>query len=346
MQGREVNMACATCFLGGEDNIILKMKLSDVRKKVLDGVGISKEEALSVLSSDEKLFLSLCEIAQEARERFFGRKVDLCSIVNARSGYCSEDCAFCAQSKVSRAPINKYPFLGEEKIISAAREAKRNGAGRFGIVMSGKRLNDGDVEIVSRLAEAIRKEIGIEVDLSAGILTEKQAEKLRSAGIVHYNHNLETSPRHYRNLCTTHSFEDRLNTLKVLRKYEFELCSGGIFGTGENDEDIVELAFILKEVGVSTIPLNFLIPIKGTPLENRPLLSPERALRIICTFRLIHPDKVIKVCGGREVVMREREREIFMAGANGIIIGNYLTVPGNPPEKDLQMLSELGLSPF
>lgn len=322
------------------------MKIDEVRKKVLDGTGIDKEEAFQVLLSDDRMFSALCDIAQEAREKFFGKKVDVCSIVNAKSGYCSEDCAFCSQSRVSKAQINRYPFIGAEKIISASREAKKNGAGRFGIVMSGRKLSNSEVEIVCEIAKEIRKEVGIAVDLSGGMVTEKQAEMLKSAGIVHYNHNLETSPRHFKNLCTTHKFEDRLNTLKILSRFGIEICSGGIFGTGENEEDIVELAFILKDVHVATIPLNFLIPIKGTLLEDKPLLSPERALRIMCVFRLIHPDKVIKVCGGREIVMKDRESEIFYAGANGIIVGNYLTAPGNPPEKDLQMLDRLGFSPF
>lgn len=319
------------------------VEIKKIEKKGEDG--ISREEALFVLRSSEEEFADIKEIARSLTRRVFSNRVYLCSILSAKTGYCSEDCAFCSQSRVSRAEIKRHPLMEVSEIVESARKAKNSGARKFCIVLSGKGPSDSEFERILSAVSAIKEELKMEVDVSAGILDRKKAERLKEAGIAHYNHNLETSPSHFKNICTTHTYEERLNTLKALKSCGIELCSGGIFGMGERDEDIVEFAFILKELKPSVIPINFLHPIKGTPLEKMEILSPDKAFRIISTFRLVHPHAVIKVCGGREFVLKERQWEIFDAGANGFILGNYLTTKGNEPDRDLLMLQKLGLLP-
>jgi len=315
-------------------------RIKEIEKKGLNG--ISKEDALFVLNSSEEDFTELKGIASNLTRMVFSNRIYTCSIMSAKTGLCSEDCAFCSQSRKSRAEIKKHPLMDVEEILDCARRSRENGARKFCIVMSGKAPSDGEMERVISAIRAIRNELNMEVDVSLGMLDERKALMLKEAGISHYNHNLETSPSYFKNICTTHSFNDRLNTLKILSALGIQLCSGGIFGVGETDEDIVELAFILKEIKPSVIPINFLHPIKGTPLEHMQIISVERALRIICAFRLIHPDAIIKVCGGREFVLQDRQWEIFSAGANGIIIGNYLTTKGNEPSKDLVEIQRRG----
>jgi biotin synthase len=314
-------------------------RIKEIEKKGIDG--ISREEAFFVLTSGEEEFAELKRIAECLTRSVFSNRIYICSILSAKTGLCSEDCAFCSQSRRSKAEIKKHPLMDVEKIVEAARRAKENGSKKFCIVMSGKGPSESEMEKVVSAIRAV-KELGMEVDASLGIIDERKAQLLKEAGISHYNHNLETSPSHFKNICTTHSFEERLKTLKILSSVGIELCSGGIFGIGERDEDIVELAFLLKEIKPSVIPINFLHPIKGTPLEGSELISVERALRIICMFRLVHPQAIIKVCGGREFVLKGRQWEIFSAGANGFILGDYLTTKGNEPSRDLMEVQKLG----
>jgi biotin synthase len=315
-------------------------RIKEIEKKGLKG--ISKEEALFVLNSGEEDFVVLKEIATSLTRSVFSNRIYTCSIMSAKTGFCSEDCAFCSQSRKSRAEIKKHPLKDVEEILNSARRAKESGARKFCIVMSGRGPSDTEMEKVISAIGCIKEELDIEVDASLGIIDERKALMLKEAGISHYNHNLETSPSHFKNICTTHSFSERLKTLKILSTAGIQLCSGGIFGIGETNEDVVELAFVLKEIKPSVIPINFLHPIKGTPLENMQVISADRALRIICAFRLIHPLAIIKVCGGREFVLKDRQWEIFSAGANGFILGNYLTTKGDEPSKELLEVQKLG----
>ena len=318
-------------------------RLEELREKALNEGGIARGDAFWLMGLPEETNKEVMDVASEVRESFFSNVVDLCSIVNAKSGMCGEDCAFCAQSRVSSADIKRYSLISPESIIAAAETAKQNGARRFGIVTSGRGVAPKELQKICEAAAEIREKVGIEVDLLAGIIEKKEAEMLREAGISHYNHNLETSPEFFPRLCTTHSFDERLTTLRILKEEGIELCCGGIFGVGETDRDRVELAFLLKGIGVKSIPVNFLHPIPGTPLENLPTLSPSFALRIISAFRLINPSATIRVCGGRERVLGEFQRLIFRAGANATMVGNYLTTTGNHPEEDHKMIAEAGM---
>jgi len=274
-----------------------------------------------------------------------GRRFSLCSIINAKSGRCSEDCAFCVQSAHFRTDAPVYPFKDKAEIVAAARKAREIGADRFSIVTSGRGMNAEEVAVVADTVRAIRDEVGIKVCVSLGILARPELETLRDAGASRYHHNLETSERFFPAICSTHSFRDKIETIARAREAGLSVCSGGIFGMGEGWEDRTDLAFRLRDLGVDSVPINFLMPIEGTRLGNRPLLEPAEALRIIAIYRLILPDREIRVCGGRSTVLGERVDDIFRAGADGFLMGNYLTTLGRDPAADRAALEERDLAP-
>jgi biotin synthase len=286
----------------------------------------------------------LYKIADGLRRKHFGNKVELCSIINAKSGNCTEDCKFCSQSVYHSAKIQTYPLASADKMVESAENAARIKAHSFGIVTSGDCINSAkELPGVCDAIKRIRKQGRINPDASLGRLTIDMAKRLRDAGLVKYHHNLETSREFFPNICTTHSYEDRIRTVKIAKKTALEACCGGLFGLGETVEQRINLAFTLKDLGVDSVPLNFLIPIPGTPLEGSSRLTQKEILMTIAIFRVVLPDKQIKVCAGREVNLKDRQGEIFQAGASGMMVGGYLTQSGNPPEEDLKMLERLGL---
>ena len=304
---------------------------------------LSKEEAKKALEQD---LYSLLYAAYKVRKMNFGNKVHFCSIVNAKSGRCSEDCKFCSQSAHHGTDIEEYELIDSKKILDAAIEAERNGAKRFGIVTSGVSIKgNNEWENLCESIGLLRSKTSLEIDASLGCLNIEQAKRLKDAGLCKYHHNLETSSGYFSNICSTHSYEERLNTLRAVKTAGLKLCSGGLFGLGESWDDRIDLAFELKEIDPDTIPLNFLVSIPGTPMENTPALIPRDILRTIALYRLIFPDKEISVCGGREKNLRDLQSWIFYAGATGGMIGNYLTTKGCNPKDDLQMLYDLGLEP-
>jgi len=307
---------------------------------------MDRQEALKLYKSTQKNPQALYRFANDLRKKHFGNKVELCSIINAKSGNCKENCKFCAQSAHYKGNALVYPLVATDKMLNAAKNAAVHKAHGFGIVTSGDCI-DGTKEL-PQICDAIRsiKEQGIiNPDASLGRLTRDMARKLKEAGLVRYHHNLETSRNFFPKICTTHSYEDRIQTIKIAKETGFEVCCGGLFGLGETVEDRIDFAFTLKELDVDSVPLNFLIPIPGTPLENIKPLSTDEILMTVAIFRVILPDKHIKVCGGRELNLKERQKDIFSAGASGMMVGGYLTQGGNPPEEDLKMLKELGLEP-
>jgi len=285
---------------------------------------------------------NLLAAAGQIRKTYFGDNVELCSIVNAKSGSCSQDCAFCAQSSHHNTNIEQYPLISKEEIVRQSQEAAKNGAKCFGIVTSGPAVSDAELDEICEAIRQIHAEGKIIPDASLGHLTEERARKLKDAGLIRYHHNLETSRSYFPKICTTHSYESRINTIKTAKDAGLEVCSGGVFGLGEGIEDRVELALTLKELDVNSVPLNFLIPVPGTKLEGALPLSADEALLTIALFRILLPDKHIKVCAGREKVLGERQKEMFSAGANGMMIGGYLTQAGRSVKEDLRMLNELG----
>jgi biotin synthase len=316
-----------------------------VEKKLLQGQDISFEQALCLAKITKyQDLLKLFMAADKVKEKFRSNRVDLCALTNAKSGACSEDCAFCAQSSHSNTEVKTYPLIHTEEILSQAEKAVANKTHRFCIVTSGCSVNEEELKEICTAIRLIKNKFPhLKMDASLGKLNKAQAELLKKAGLDRYNHNIETAQSFYDKVCSTHSFSDRLDTLKVLKEAGIEVCCGGIIGLGETDRQRLELAFYLKKLDVDCVPLNFLNPISGTPFENNKIPSPLELLKYISIFRLILPTKQIRICGGRQKNLRQLQPLIFFAGADAIIIGDYLTTKGSLPHEDLQMISDLGL---
>lgn len=310
--------------------------------KILDGYLVDYAEAQQ-LARLEDCLEDLLYAAYRIRKCFRGEEIDFCSIINAKSGRCSEDCKFCAQSAHHHTSVNEHPLIDDDKILEGAVAAKEAGACRYGIVTSGRGIREAESERICAALKQIAKQVGINRCASLGSLTPDMIRQLKEAGLTRYHHNLETSENFFPQVCSTHSYQERLDTVRLVKQAGLELCCGGIFGLGEDMDDRLDLAFTLRELGVDSVPLNFLVPISGTPLEAQPPLTPREILKIIALYRFILPDKDIKVCGGREANLRDLQSWIYYAGANGSLLGNYLTTTGKPAAEDLQMIKDLNL---
>jgi biotin synthase len=313
-------------------------------ESVLEGKLLDRSAGMKLLEMQGPDRYDLFYWANRIRERFHGRKIHLCAIVSARQGACPEDCAFCAQSARYGTPAAPHPMLTAAEIVSAGERAKAAGAHCFGIVTSGRsaRAREKDLEVILDAARTVKSR-GVSVGAALGELDPETAATLKAAGVTRYNHNLETSRRHFANICTTHSYEDRRRTVVAAKSAGLQVCCGGIFGVGETPEDRVDLALALRDLEADSVPLNFLNPIPGTPLAGAERLAPLEILNIIAVFRFMLPRQEIKVCGGREVNLRDLQSWMFYAGADGTMVGHYLTTQGRPPAEDLQMLRDLEL---
>jgi len=315
-------------------------------RKVFDGGDLTFEEALELGALEGSDLYFLFAVANKVREKHSGKRVEFCAIVNARSGRCSEDCAFCAQSAHHRTEIDVYPLLPGEEILRAAKEAEKRGVDRFSIVTSGKGVKGERNKDFAHILEAVKKissQTGLKVCCSLGLISFPQARALKQAGVTRYHHNLETSASFYKEICTTHTYAQRVETIKIARQAGLECCAGGIIGMGETMAQRIELAFALKELGVASIPINILHPIKGTRLEAQKPLPPLEILKTIAIFRLILPDKQLRYAGGREVNLRSLQALGLACGINSLLTGDYLTTPGQGTELDSQMVADLGL---
>ncbi len=279
--------------------------------------------------------------ANEIRKNYLGNKLELCSILNARSGLCSEDCKFCAQSARHRTDVSVYPLKAKEQIVEAAKAAKTIGVGKFGIVTSGNRLTSREINVVAQAISEIRDKVGIAVCASLGTMEKSWLSLLKEAGLSRYHHNIETSRRFYHEIVSTHSFDERINTINAAKELGLEVCSGGIIGMGETWADRIDMANTLKELDVDSIPVNILIPVRGTPLESAQPILLEDAIRTICIFRIILKAKTIKIAAGREAALKDSQIRGFMAGANGMLIGGYLTVKGAGLKTDYALVKEI-----
>ncbi|MGD0813323.1 MAG: biotin synthase BioB [Verrucomicrobiota bacterium] len=323
-------------------------RISELARRVISGGEISRDEALWLFAVEESAdILDVMAGANRIRQLFKGNKIHLCSIVNAKAGACSENCSFCAQSSFYQTGSPKYGFVDPEPVQEAADEAKRNGVTAVGLVAAWRGLKEGPMldEICDRVRE-LAKSGKTRPDVSLGIIqSQRVADRLKEAGVECYGHNLETSKRFFPSQCSTHTYEERLQTISHLKKAGIKICSGGIIGMGETREDRCDLAFSLKEVGANVVPINILNPIKGTPFENVPPLAPMEVLKTIACFRFILPRQEIMVAGGRTVNLRDMQSMVFHAGASALMVGNYLTTLNQPVERDLQMIKDLGLDP-
>ncbi|MCK5237423.1 MAG: biotin synthase BioB [Deltaproteobacteria bacterium] len=320
--------------------------LNKLKEKALLGKGISTDEALKITVLPGNEIFSILSITEEVRRKFKGIEVNLCGIVSAKSGLCKEDCSFCSQSVKYTTDIEEFPMESAEKIVEKAIEAKDNGAREFSIVASGTAIEkESDVDTLKDAIRGIKDSTELESCASLGTIGSKTMEQLKSAGLESYHHNLETSRSFFPEVCTTHAYDDDVNTVKRAKDTGFYVCSGGIFGLGESWAQRIELFTTLKELDVDCVPINFLNPRPGTPLEEAENLTPIECLKIIATARLMMPKKDLIVCGGREVNLRDMQALIFAAGANGMMVGNYLTTKGRSTEEDQAMLKDLGLKP-
>jgi biotin synthase len=322
--------------------------ISELGARVVGGGAISKAEAMSLFGIEALADIyELFSWANRIRERFRGRQVHLCSIVNIKAGACPEDCAFCAQSAHFETSSPRYGLIDRKGVLRAVEEAQENHVNALGIVAAWRGLKEGPaLDEVCACLESMREDGRARPDASLGIIEDGPvAKRLRASGLECYNHNLETSRRFFSQVCSTHSYDDRLNTIRHLKTAGIKVCSGGIFGMGETMEDRCELAFALRELAVDYVPINILNPIPGTPFEKVPPVEPLEALKCIACFRFILPRQEILLAGGRAVNLRDLQSLSFAAGASGMMVGNYLTTVNQPVERDLQMLKDLGLQP-
>lgn len=308
--------------------------------EIIGGRRITRQDDLNMfLTCDLK---ELCEGADRIREYFIGDKVDLCSIINGRSGRCPEDCKYCAQSAHNHTSCEIYDFLPEEKIVEACKLNESEGVDRFSIVTSGRALSGEEFEKAVHAYETMHAECKIDLCASMGFLNAEQLHRLHEAGVTSYHHNIETSKRNFPNICTTHTYEQKLETLKLVKKEGMCACSGGIIGMGETWEDRLDMAVSLAELGIDSIPINALMPIEGTPLENQPQLTEDEILRTIAFFRYINPEANIRLAAGRALLTNDGEIA-FQSGASATITGNMLTtVACATIRSDKQMLENLG----
>jgi len=315
--------------------------IKSIEENVLGGQAISFDEAMKLADIEKKEDIEeLCNSANRVRQFFCGVEVDLCTIMNAKSGRCTEDCKFCAQSAFYKTNVEEYELVSKEAVLKLAGENEKEGVNRFSLVTSGRGPTVSDFEKILDIYEELNREMKIDLCASLGILGYEQLLRLRETGITMYHHNLETSREYYEKICTTHSYDERINTINAAKKAGMFICSGGIIGLGESLRDRINLAFQLRDLGVKSIPVNVLNPIKGTPLEKAESLSQEEILKTIAIIRFVNPKALIRLAGGRNLI-DEYGKNCFNAGVNATITGNYLTTSGNKICDDKKMISDL-----
>lgn len=314
---------------------------NDLADRALAGETIRRDEALAVLRAPDEALLEQIAAAYRVRRAHYGNRVRLHFLCNAQSGLCPEDCGYCSQSKVSTAEIEKYPLLAQEKILAAASRAAELKAGTFCLVISGRAPGERVFGKVLDTVRAIRERHDLKVCACLGLLTEEHARRLKEAGVTQVNHNLNTSAAHTPNVVSTHTFGDRVATVEAVKAAGLKTCSGGIVGMGETDGDVIELALTLRAMEVRSVPVNFLIPIPGTPMAGRSEMDPRRCLRVLCLYRFLLPTQELRISGGREVHLRSMQ-VMGLYPANSIFIGDYLTTPGQAARADLEMIRDAG----
>lgn len=315
-------------------NIVTKLE-----EKVISGTKITYQEAQELAENADQN--DLLNAADRIRIHFMENKMDLCTIMNAKSGKCSENCTYCPQSSHYNTGVKEYDLVSIEETLKLAKENESEGVNRFSLVTSGKFLKDTDLKDLVQMYDKLHQETNLKLCASHGFLTKEQAIKLKESGVTRYHHNLETSRNFYSKICTTHSYQDRFDTIKNAQAGGLEVCSGGIIGMGESMTDRIDMAFDLRELGIKSIPINILNPIKGTPLENVKAISVEECLRTIAVYRFIAPDAYIRYAGGRSS-FGDKQVQGLHAGINAMLVGNYLTTIGNKIVDDIEMLTAEG----
>jgi len=305
-------------------------------------INYTREELIDLYN---KPLDELIKISHKITEENFDNTVEACSIISAKTGACSENCKYCSQSSHNHAEIECHPLMSVENVKKAALSAKENGATRFCIVTSGRVPSGKDFETILEMIRAVASIDGLHCCASLGLLSEDQIKQIKEAGVERFNHNINTSKNYHKNVCTTHNFEDRVNTVKMIQKHGMEACCGVIIGMGETREDRVDMALSLKELNPKTVPINFLNPIKGTPFEGyEDKIDEEEILKTICIFRIVLPKALLRYAGGRTTRLSEYNQKLgIIAGINSVLVGNYLTTAGSKADEDKEMLKELDL---
>ncbi|OFV95739.1 MAG: biotin synthase BioB [Acidobacteria bacterium RIFCSPLOWO2_12_FULL_54_10] len=320
------------------------MPWHDLADKSLNGDLLSREEALQVLAVPDAELLDLVSACYRIRRHYHGNRMKLNMLINAKSGLCQEDCGYCSQSILAQSGVDRYSLQSKEVLLAGARQALEVKAHTYCIVISGRRPAERELDHIVDAVREIRRRYPLRICCCLGLLSKDEVDRLREAGVERINHNLNTAENFYQEICSTHDYGDRIDTVKAVKQGGVSSCSGGILGMGESDEQIADLAYSLRELDVDSIPLNFLIPIAGTPLGGVEYLRPQKCLAILCLFRLINPSKEIRIAGGREYHLRSLQPLGFYV-ADSIFIGDYLTTRGELPERDLQMIEDAGFVP-
>lgn len=314
--------------------------LNTIIEKAITGIGCTSEEALQLINHDESELFAGATLIREAH---FGRNIQLCSIINAKNGKCDMDCRFCSQSSHNSTEIESYSFMEPAKLEKQIRKDISRGDRMCSVVTSGGKLSSNELKELASTVKKIANGKKAPICGSLGRLTPEDLKMLKDSGVTRFHHNLEASEKFYPEICSTQNWTQRLDTVKAAQKAGLKICSGGLFGLGESWQDRIDLALTLRELNVDSVPINFLYSHPGTPLKDQPPLSPEEALRIIAIYRVLLPLCTLRICGGRTHVLGDRQTELFAAGANGMMTGNYLTVAGSQYESDLEMINQLNL---
>jgi biotin synthase len=309
--------------------------------QILEGHGLTEDEGLAVLQSPDEDLLEVLAAAFRVRRRYFGKTVQLYFLMNAKSGLCPEDCSYCSQSKISTAEIPKYNLLSREKLLAGARMAADQHAKTYCIVISARGPSEREIEAVESIVPEIKQRHDLKICACLGLLTDEQARRLKACGVDRVNHNVNSSSNYYEEICTTHTYQDRVETLRAVRDAGIELCSGGIIGMGEKDIDVVRMALELRELDVDSIPLNFLIPIDGTPLSGSDRMNPRYCLKALALYRFANPRSELRIAGGREIHLGTMQC-LGLYAANSIFVGDYLTTKGQAAAADYRMIEEMG----
>jgi len=319
----------------------VRVDWSDLARRILGGDAIDRRTALAVLQAPDEELLAVLNAAFDVRRAYFGRTVQLYYLMNAKSGLCPEDCNYCSQSRISTAEIPRYPLMSREELVAGAHRAMEHKACTFCIVASGRGPTNRELEHVVEAVREIRETTPLRICACLGILADGQAERLRDAGVERFNHNLNTSEEYHGEICTTHTFQNRVDTVEEIKAAGISPCSGGIVGMGESDEDVVSLAFALRDLEVESIPVNFYHPVEGTPLAETWNLNPRYCLKVLAMFRFVNPSREIRIAGGRELHLRALQ-PLGLYAANSIFVSDYLTTQGQSAADDFRMIEDLG----
>ncbi|MBI2817043.1 MAG: biotin synthase BioB [Acidobacteria bacterium] len=320
------------------------MLWNDLADRVLRGEAITRDEAMSVLNAPVDELLELVAACYRVRRHYHGNRIKLNMLINAKSGLCAEDCGYCSQSVLSQTGVDRYTLQSADVLVEGARQAMEVKSHTYCIVISGRRPTPRELDHITAAVRQIKQKFPLRICCCLGLLDDAEVQKLQAAGVDRVNHNLNTAEDHYDEVCSTHTYKDRVDTIEAVKRGGISSCSGAIIGMGETDAQIVDLAYSLRDLEVDSIPVNFLIPIAGTPLGGTEYLTPHRCLVVLCLFRLVNPTKEIRIAGGREYHLRSLQ-PLGLYVADSIFIGDYLTTRGEVPEKDLEMIADTGFVP-